>query len=123
MVRNQSGGEMIKYVADTSKDNDAFILERCGKEIERLMEVTRGEKNKTVASANSKPSILKRASNKLKRESKKKILGNEDYALLEQARFRNGGEIHQWMYDRFSLGELLKSCGFKNVEVKTAFES
>jgi len=122
MVRNQSGGEMIKYVADVSKNNDEFILQRCGKEIERLMEVTRGKKSETNPDPSSTPSLLKRASNKLKREGKKKLLGDE-YQLLEQARFRNGGEIHQWMYDRFSLGELLKNCGFKNVAVKTAFES
>jgi hypothetical protein len=27
------------------------------------------------------------------------------------------------MYDRYSLTELLKDCGFKNIEVVNAFES
>jgi hypothetical protein len=27
------------------------------------------------------------------------------------------------MYDRYSLSLLLKTCGFKNVEIKTAYDS
>ena len=37
--------------------------------------------------------------------------------------FRLGGEIHYWMYDRFSLSELLKEVGFKEIKVKTAYTS
>ena len=41
------------------------------------------------------------------------LLG-KDYALLEVGRFRRGGEVHQWMYDRVSLRELLRGAGFVN---------
>jgi hypothetical protein len=37
--------------------------------------------------------------------------------------FRSSGEIHQWMYDRFSLKRLLEQAGFMNVEICTATES
>ena len=37
--------------------------------------------------------------------------------------FRMGGEVHMWMYDRFSLSRLLLSCGFRNPTVKNPFES
>ena len=36
---------------------------------------------------------------------------------------RKRGETHQWMYDRYSLRRLLEQAGFKNVQVKIAFES
>ena len=42
---------------------------------------------------------------------------------LEAGRFRNGGEIHQWMYDEYSLGTLLKGAGFENIQRKSAYES
>ena len=38
-------------------------------------------------------------------------------------KFRLSGEIHQWMYDKYSLGKLLKETGFKNIKVCNSFES
>lgn len=120
-VRNTSGGEMLKYVADRSKNNDAFLLERNGHEMQRLFEAVRGT-SETPAAPAKKLSLFTRIRNKIKRDTQKLFLG-DDYVLLQQARFRNSGEIHQWMYDRFSLAELLREAGFTNPEVKTAFES
>jgi hypothetical protein len=123
MVRTQSGGEMLNYISDASKNNDIFIIDRCGAEAIRLIEAVRGTgegKNTTVPPQTL--SLYRRAAKKLKRKVIQMILGDE-YRLLEQSRFRNGGEVHKWMYDRFSLSELLKGCGFKNPVVRTAFES
>lgn len=41
----------------------------------------------------------------------------EDIKALSIGQFRLGGEIHQWMYDRYSLSELLKRHGFKSPKV------
>ena len=45
-------------------------------------------------------------------------------ALIEKrslsGQFRFGGEIHQWMYDRYSLGRLLEKVGFKNIVIRSA---
>lgn len=38
-------------------------------------------------------------------------------------RFRTSGEIHLWMYNRFSLVRLLEDAGFAEVTVKTPGES
>ena len=38
-------------------------------------------------------------------------------------RHRLSGMVHQWMYDRYSLGQLLTQAGFRNPAVKTASES
>jgi predicted SAM-dependent methyltransferase len=122
MVRNTTGGEMLRYVTDRSKNNDEFRLQRHGAEMKRLFEAVRGGGEKSNAPAPPVPSLFSRAKSKLKRELTKKLLGDE-YELLQQARFRNSREIHQWMYDRFSLAELLKVCGFNSLQVKTAFES
>src|SRR5260370_31523440 len=50
------------------------------------------------------------------------LLGRE-YDVLQAARFRQGGEIHRWMYDRQSLRELLTAAGFVAFRVVTAGES
>jgi cephalosporin hydroxylase/SAM-dependent methyltransferase len=38
-------------------------------------------------------------------------------------RFRLGGEVHRWMYDRLSLGSLLAGAGFTGITVRGATES
>jgi predicted SAM-dependent methyltransferase len=119
MVRTETGGEMQKFVADISKNNDKFIVDRCGSEVTRLFERVRGN-NPTQAS--QRRPLYRRAASSLKRKVIQMVLGDE-YRLLDVARFRSRGEVHQWMYDRFSLSQLLESCGFKNPVVRTAFES
>lgn len=37
--------------------------------------------------------------------------------------FRLGGEVHMWMYDRFSLSRLLDECGFKCIKIQTPHSS
>jgi hypothetical protein len=39
------------------------------------------------------------------------------------SQFRLSGEVHQWMYDRYSLGVLLRDAGFQNIQVCRADES
>jgi hypothetical protein len=47
----------------------------------------------------------------------------QDNNALEIGKFRNSGEIHQWMYDRYSLNKLLFNAGFQNITIKSAFQS
>lgn len=122
MVRNSGGGEMLKFIADKAKGIDQHLLERHGHEMQRLFEAVREGGEKNVAAPPAVPSVWTRGKNKMKRIVLQRLLGDE-YTLLTEARFRHSGEIHQWMYDRFSLGELLKSAGFKNPTVYSAFES
>lgn len=43
------------------------------------------------------------------------FLGREGAAALREGLFRRSGEVHQWMYDRFSLGRAMESAGFAEV--------
>ena len=40
------------------------------------------------------------------------LVGSEGLAAYDHGRFRNGGEVHKWMYDRYSLLKVLESAGF-----------
>ena len=37
--------------------------------------------------------------------------------------FQLCGEIHQWMYDKYSLGKLLEDAGYKQIKVQSAITS
>jgi predicted SAM-dependent methyltransferase len=50
------------------------------------------------------------------------LLGPE-YEVLQTARFRRSGEIHQWMYDRVALSTLLTEAGFEGIRCATASDS
>jgi hypothetical protein len=58
-----------------------------------------------------------------RRESLLKILLGEEYSALQIGRFRQSGEVHQWMYDHYSLALLLKKCGLENIIQCSATES
>ena len=54
---------------------------------------------------------------------KTKDLSVSEKQALRIGQFRMSGEIHQWMYDRYSLSKLLKEVGFEEIKVRTAYES
>ena len=51
------------------------------------------------------------------------VAGRSAQVALQEGLFRNSGEIHRWMYDRYSLSRLLTQSGFTNIQVCQANES
>ncbi len=56
-------------------------------------------------------------------ESVVRALLGKHYQDLLLGRFRNAGEIHQWMYDSYSLARLLSAAGFADFRQYAATES
>jgi predicted SAM-dependent methyltransferase len=105
MVRNEPGGEMLRYWRQDPMPAESFVLERSGSEIKIALDALRN------SSAPRPP-------------EPKKENGFHDEADSEQVgRFRLAGEVHQWMYDRYSLGVLLRDAGFQDIRVCRADES
>lgn len=52
-----------------------------------------------------------------------KIMLGKEYKYYKFGKFRFSGEVHQWMYDRFSLKRLLVQNKFKDVKICQATES
>jgi hypothetical protein len=49
-------------------------------------------------------------------------LGRDGIHTYDAAKFRQSGEIHRWMYDRYSLADALRAAGFINpVKVGPAY--
>jgi hypothetical protein len=130
-VRNYSGGEMGAYLSREHIPNEEFILNRMGIEAKNLIEAVRQQRLQPHCTPIQEGQI-KRLPNRIYRFLRyptyrrelllQKLLGQE-YSTLQMGRFRQSGEVHQWMYDRYSLGLLLEKCGLKNIIRRTATES
>lgn len=99
MVRNISGGEMLEYWKQDPMPQEDFVIERLGLEVKSALKLIR---------QNSRC------------HSKKDCFVQDSGS---KGMFRLRGEIHQWMYDSFSLGRLLKEVGFDKVRQCAADES
>jgi predicted SAM-dependent methyltransferase len=120
-VRSSSGGQMAAYLTGESVPNRDFISRRCGTELLNLME---GNKTKTKIQANIGPKcdirpLLVQVGKYLRmtrwRELFIRLILGKEYNTLKIGRFRQNGEVHQWMYDRYSLKAALAECGFERI--------
>lgn len=115
MVRSKSGGDMADYWRQSSIPNEAYVESRLGKEFTSFRERLKSF-GKPGVGLPKKVSFRDRLIRLISRD--KSIL-----EFAEVGRFRLGGEVHQWMYDRYSLNKLLVSTGFKSVRQVDAFTS
>ena len=125
-VRNSSGGEMAAYLFQEHIPNKEFILERLGTEAKNLIEA--GQNYQSTQPESNYKRFLKQVYRFLRyyscrRDTLLKLLLGKEYSTLQIGRFRQSGEIHQWMYDRYSLSLLLKKCGLTNIVQRSATES
>jgi predicted SAM-dependent methyltransferase len=137
-VRHQSGGEMARCLLREHVPNLAFVYERIGMEGQSFREHHLASQLAPTPSQlpSQPPSLLEKwwfvARHPLKfaKGKLKKWLCAAELAQLEAERtfaqigkFRLGGEVHQWMYDQYSLGQLLTDAGFSDIQIHTATSS
>ena len=110
MVRHQSGGMMGPYMIDAAKGNRDFVQSRIGLEVESCQPTT----------ANSVPRRRERIGGWLRNVRQRiavgtvsTLLGKDQADALEEGLFRQQGEIHRWMYDRYSLRQLCETVGIR----------
>lgn len=117
MVRHQSGGRMGPYMVDSEKGNAEFVRSRIGSELNSCQ---------STQSASRTPSLRTWWTRQRQQLSVKLIaclLGKEKASALSEGIFRQQGEIHRWMYDRYSLKMLCMRCGFSDFSVCAANQS
>jgi SAM-dependent methyltransferase len=132
-VRESSGGEMGAYLRRDPLPNREFVVGRVGIEAERAIEsaarpgggpAPRAE----AARGGGRGTLLGRLRRVLRdraarREALVRRLLGAEYELLELGRFRRGGELHLWMYDRHSLARVLTEAGFRDARAVGPAES
>ncbi len=128
MTRTYSGGLMGEYLNQEKIYNKEYIYNRIGEDGKNLIEYfENNRKNKkqidkiNITKSNSRMKYLFKKS--FWKQRILKYLLKEKYQYLKLAEFRSKGEVHQWMYDSYSLQKLLKNTGFLNIEKLFAFKS
>jgi len=97
MVRSASGGEMLAYWKQNPMPAEDFVFERVGSEARSCIAALRSAKQEPSPAPVTDP--------------------------VRIGQFRLSGEVHQWMYDRYSLGDLLMRAGFRDIAVRDAHKS
>lgn len=117
MVRNTGGGDMGKYLSQKTMTNETYVFSRIGDGFRGYREFFLNKEKGTIEKKNifEKKFSLKKLSNWVKSR-----LPFKEFRI---GHFRLSGEIHQWMYDSYSLGRLLQTSGFKKPEVMEAHTS
>jgi len=123
-VRNFSGGNMAKYLYKP-EINEAFVYERLGNEAKDIREAFFNKQGTSDTEIGVIPVSKARKFFKMEfyRNKLKQFLFPEELKFIELGKFRLGGEVHQWMYDRYSLTKLLTELDFIEIDVKPAFDS
>ena len=99
MVREESGGEMLRFWKKRPVPAEDFVVERVGRIAKQFID------------DHARKPLPQTA--EVRRELQPEDIGA----------FRMSGEVHKWMYDRFSLARLLTAQGFTGVRVCHAEES
>ena len=113
-VREGSGGEMLAYIQQANEPQLSFAKERLGAELERMRPAKDADERKQRG-----PSLAEI----LRRKALRLIAGREGISAYDQGMFRRSGELHKWMYDRYSLGKALRNAGFTDTKQCGAAES
>jgi SAM-dependent methyltransferase len=128
-VREKSGGGMIDFLRKNPLPNEPFVLERIGQEGRELITtLRRASPSKQPAPKPRTPlqEIVRRPRSIFKILGQiflKSWFGPDAQRALEIGRFRLAGEVHQWMYDRFSLARLMMSAGFRDPILRSPVDS
>ena len=114
-VRTSSGGRMGACLGGAlSREQAEFIAHRIGAEA-------------SLPAGAPRRIGLRRAFGALRRRAAGLgallFLGAEGSAALREGLFRRSGEVHQWMYDRFSMQRALQQAGFVDARVCGADQS
>jgi predicted SAM-dependent methyltransferase len=113
-AREAPGGEMLVYLRRDPIPEREFVASRLGSEFRRMS--AESSLSSTQPSKGRIGSFLSRALARL-------ALGKKGIRAHDAGIFRLSGEVHRWMYDRYSLAKLLESAGFCNTEAVGPAES
>lgn len=124
-VRNYSGGEMGRFLANLNVVDRPFVRSRIGDEAENFWKERIALKQSWSSALMQKRlrDFLKSAHIKFVGWIILLLAGKSAHRSFQAVMFRYSGEVHQWMYDRFSLKRLLERAGFVDIKICTATES
>jgi len=142
LVREESGGAMARYLQSLAHHDAEYVKARIGFEATPHCErdgkgggrAIEQESRAREESQGGALSSMRWSFQRIAQEWNHRkvdaaawlcglLLGRRGGTALRKGLFRTSGECHRWMYDRFSLGQILEHSGFVHVRACTAFES
>jgi predicted SAM-dependent methyltransferase len=125
VVRDRPGGAMLEYLKQDPIPNESTVYGRLGDEARRIVQRLHASAPMTgrLSVRGNWRDDLCRWRDRLRTAIVRRLLSQRDYQALQLGRFRLSGEIHQWMYDRYSLCRLLEASGFQAPQQRTESDS
>lgn len=132
LTRNGGGGKMLEYLMQPQLINEPYVRSRIGAGVmdyaqsyaelmarppsmlDRFKQVLQSDRQRLW-------SYLQR--NIIDQGIIRLLFGKKTASALAVGRYRQSGTHHQWMYDRFSLRQIMSTAGFSNFQVMTATTS
>jgi predicted SAM-dependent methyltransferase len=117
-VRDVSGGEMLACVRAGSIADRDFVIERIGREFHEMTATRRHSRHPRTAGEK-----LTEAANWIHRKLARLVVGRPGMRAQAVGTFRESGEVHRNMYDRYSLTRALLEAGFSSARIVGPAES
>jgi predicted SAM-dependent methyltransferase len=119
-VRESSGGDMPEFVRRARIGEREFIRQRLGGELDRMLvselAIAEGRRRHPFR-------LVHRFAGAVRRKILRLLIGSEGIRAYDLGRFRLSGELHRWMYDRYSLARALERGGFSSTRAVGPTES
>ncbi len=125
-VREFPGGEMLAYLTHDNLQHQDFIRSRIGQEFDYIRTQIPQLKTRSwwdKCRSKSLAWYLQKIRLTLASWSVSILAGRDAQTAFQLGLFRQSGEIHRWMYDAVSLGQLLQQAGFVDIQVCAADQS
>jgi len=120
-VREEPGGGMRAYLTSGPVPNVDFVRRRIGSEADSMLAPA-------AATTGAAPHVravraARRSLHQWRTTTRARLLGPDGPDVARLGRMRMSGEVHQWMYDRYSLARLLEQNGFRSAQATSAVNS
>ncbi len=120
IVRTENGGNMGKFLVRDTLNILDYIESKIGNEASayRKWKLNRKIVKKSILEEKTVNNIY----SNLKKQIKY-LLNISKPVKIVQNNFKEMGEIHQWMYDKYSSQMLLKKTGFDSIKIRSGVDS
>lgn len=116
LVRDRSGGQMGQYISGGRLSNEEFVKSRLGEEF-LVCQSAESSADTHIAFSTRIRLSMDRFKHKMARRVVRWLLGHDAQRAFDEGMFRSEGEVHRWMYDRYSLRQSCLDTGFTSFEV------
>lgn len=126
-TRNRSGGMMKEFIRNLPTEFFPYVRSRVGFEFDEIIgenfESLRNNKKLLKLDLKKIGSTVNKLRVTVAMTLVYLVAGKRAYQNSKNGIFRGDGEIHQWMYDRYSIGKVLNQARFDKVAICKPGES